>query len=443
MDKVRFLALEIKDEIESNKAYSQIRLSETLKSRDDLSRRDKALITEIVSGSIRMQGAIDWMISRFAKQSLGEIAQTQLNILRIAIYQIVYIGNIPDYAAVDEAVNQSKKKFGVGMSKFTNGLLRNFLRKKDDIKWPDRTSNSVAYLSAYYSHPKWMVKKIIDDLGVDECEKILISDNKRPKISLRVNTVKTTKAKVKEELTELEMDVVESPYADEALVIEDGFFPHHIIGEGKAYAQDISSMIVSHVVGPVAGETVIDMCGGPGGKATHLAQLMENKGKIIVVDKNKRRLTSVQNSAKLLGIEVIELKAGDSTLRVNNLPVADRVLVDAPCSGLGVLSRRADLRWQRSPDDIKDLQAIQRNILKNSANYVKKGGKLIYSVCTFTKEETLDVVDHFMKSRDDFEIDDLSVSEAAKNIAAKNAYIQLMPYDDQTDGMFITRFTRK
>ena len=442
MDKVRLLALKIKDEIDFKRSYSQVQLSETLKDKDDLSRRDKALITELVSGSIRMQGSIDWMISNFASQPLSEMDLTQLNIFRLAIYQIIYIDNIPDYAAVDEAVNQTRNILSNGLSKFTNGLLRNFLRNKKDLKWPSRDSNEVDYLSAFYSHPGWIVKKFIDDFGVEECEKILRADNQRPKVSLRVNTIKNTKDELLNELNELGMTLEENPCVDEAIIIEEGFFPHNIISNGKAYAQDVSSMIVGHVVDPMAGESVIDMCSGPGGKATHLAQLMENNGKVIAVDKSKRRLAAIENSAKILDINIIDLIMGDSSDPLE-LPIADRVLVDAPCSGLGVLSRRPDLRWQRKPGDIADLQAIQMSILSNSANYVRSGGTLVYSVCTFTKEETIGVVDHFLRSRDDFIEDDLSSLNVIDSAMAKKSQIQLMPYDKQTDGMFIARFKKE
>lgn len=441
MDKVRLLALKIKDEIESKRSYSQIEISRTFKNRSDLSRRDKALITEIVSGSVRMQGSIDWMISNFARQPLSEIDPTQLNILRLAIYQIIYIGNIPDYAAVDEAVNQSRDKLGEGVSKFTNGLLRNFLRNKKNLKWPDKR-DKVAYFSAFYSHPKWLVKKLIDDFGVDECEKVLKADNIRPNISLRVNTIKTSKDKVLEELKELGMTTKISPYASEAIIIDEGYFPLNIVDMGHVYAQDVSSMIVSLALDPIAGESVIDMCAGPGGKTTHLAQLMKNEGQIIAVDKNKKRLDTIDSLTKNLGVDIVELMAGDSS-RPLNLPKADKVLVDAPCSGLGVLSRRADLRWQRKESDIDDLQNIQKRILNNSADYVKSGGKLVYSVCTFTKEETLGVVDHFLKSRDDFVVDDIGASSALDNVIVRNNQIQLMPYDENSDGMFISSFKKK
>lgn len=432
--------MHIKDRIDETKKNVQSVMATDLES-SELSREDKALVTEMVYGTFRRQGSLDWIISTFALTDSVKIPLSEKNIIRLALYQILFIDNIPDYAAINEAVEQAKSYYHAGMGSFTNGLLRNVARNKTKIKWPDKNENIIRYLSVYHSHPEWMVEKFLGDFGEAETVNLLEADNERPTVSARVNTLKISRDELSSELLEKGYRTVPGGYVDDSLIGVRSFYPREEIESGKLYLQSEASMLVSRILEPRAGETVIDLCAGSGGKTTHIGQLMRDRGRIIAVDINEIRLQNLREACLRYGVSNCETVSGDAT-KVLNLPIADKVLVDAPCSGLGVLSRRPDIRWNRSPEDIKGMAEVQKKISKRAAGYLKKGGILVYSVCTITPEETVEIIEDVLAS--DITLKLIKIDRERFNLPEDNNpdFLQLLPHRHHTDGMFIAKFKK-
>lgn len=439
----RLLALEIKDQIDRGNGYSNIVLAAGL-SNQQLSPADKALVTELVSGSLRRQGTIDWLIAKYSSTAPEKMPRTEKNILRLAVYQLLFIDNIPDYAAINEAVEQAKNRFHRGMASFTNGLLRAIAKNKDSIPWPDRERFPAEFLSVKNSHPLWLIERWISELGVAKTEKLCEINNERPLVTLRTNTLKLSRSQLLERLALESFEAETGKHTDEAIYLKPSLVPYRLLNEGLFYIQNESSILVGDAVDPKPGDTVIDLCAAPGGKTTHLAQLMANRGEIVAVDINPKRLKLVSDNCDRLGIKICTPVVGDAT-KITELPAADRVLVDAPCSGLGVLARRPDLRWQKKSSDIPELASIQTAILDRAATLLKKGGRLIYAVCTVTKEETVQVADNFLKDHHDF--DPLRLDRVAERVGITlgddRYHLQIWPDRRGLDGMFIAGFKKR
>lgn len=423
---------------EKERGHVQIRLPKALKD-SNLDQREKSLATELVYGVLRARLSLDWLINEFSSKKTKNPDPDIQNILRLGLYQLLYLDRVPDHAAVDTTVEIAKSHLHPSVAKFVNAILRGAGRAKNKLPWPDREENEALFLSVFYSHPRWLVDFWIKELGVETTEALLVSDNERPKVTLRANTLKTVRKNLVEILQGYNIDSEAGNLCPEALIIK-SFIPENIISEGLVYAQNEASIAVGHAVDPSPGQTVIDLCAGPGGKSTHLAQLMENKGRIFAVDVSADRLSLIDQNSRRLGIDIIELIKGDATEPLG-LDSADHVLVDAPCSGLGVLARRPDSRWHKRQEDITRLAELQVNILLTGADYVKEGGFLTYSVCTITRAETKGVVESFMKERSDFHVANITYTGNRGDVNAVGS-VQLHPYEHNTDGMFIARFQR-
>ena len=423
---------------EKERGHVQLRLPKAL-SDSNLDRRERAFVTELVYGVLRSKLSLDWLISEFSSKKTASPDSDTKNVLRLGLYQLLYLDRVPNHAAVDTTVEIAKTHLHPSVVKFVNAVLRGAGRAKNQLPWPDRDKNEALFLSVFYSHPRWLVDFWLKELGVKTTEALLAADNERPKVTLRVNTLKTSKSDLVEVLGGYDIRSEEGQLCDEAVIIK-SFIPDSIISKGLVYAQNEASIAVGHIVEPSAGQTVIDLCAGPGGKTTHLAQLMENRGKIIAVDASADRLSLIDQNSRRLGTSIIELVKGDATERLS-LESADNVLVDAPCTGLGVLARRPDSRWHKRREDIARLADLQVKILLRGADYVKEGGFLTYSVCTITKAETVGVVELFRKQRPDFEPVPIRLKNRGE--VDVTASIQLQPYEHNTDGMFVARFQRR
>ena len=424
-------------ELDERRAYANIYVPAAL-GRSALDDRDRALVTELVYGVVRLKLSLDWLIGKFATRPPAKMEPRVLNLLRLGLYQILYLDRIPDHAAVDTSVELAKAELAPGSDKFVNAILRRAVRERDNLPWPDRGRELIDFLAIYHSHPRWLAKLWLDELGEETTESLLAADNARPKVTLRTNTLKIITADLIEALNREEIDALAGGICPEAVVMAGHNVPDKILKDGLAYVQNEASMAVGHVIHPQPGQTVIDLCAGPGGKASHLAQLMNNSGRIMAVDIHDGRLKLVKDNCRRLGVEIVELMEGDASKPLA-LPEVDHVLVDAPCSGLGVLARRPDSRWQKRLDDVGRLAALQSKILDCAADYVKPGGRLTYTVCTITKAETDGVVSKFVTGHRDFrqapvEVFKLSFKEAP------NA--RFWPHIDGTDGMFIAQFKR-
>lgn len=430
-------------------AYANIELNKVL-GEGNLSGPDRGLATELVYGTLRMQGSIDYILDKFLKKPLSTLTPWIQIILRLGVYQMFYMEKIPDRAAVNEAVNLTKKYGHPGTVKLVNGVLRNIARNRETIVFPLLEKDPVAHISAVYSHPAWLVRRWIGQMGVEETIWLCTADNLPAPVTARTNTLKISRPELLERLAGEGVQAKPGSYAPESIVLEAA----PAIGllssfrEGLFQIQDESSALAAHILGAKPGSRVIDACAAPGGKTTHLAQLMENRGMIKAFDIHQHKLGLIKDNCRRLGIDIVDACSGDSRSLPDSLSQwADYVLVDAPCSGLGVLRRRPDARWNKDDKQIHELVQLQKEILLSAAQTVRPGGLLLYSVCTITLEESTEMAAWFMKNRADFRLEPftgrLPFKPSEKDQAqAAQGMMQMLPHLHGTDGFFTALFRR-
>lgn len=442
----RDLALQIIYQVNEEKAYANLALDKMLNKYPQLDGWDKGLVTELVYGSIRNRGRLDWVLDRFAKPKVNKMDPWIRNILREGLYQLMFLDKIPPSAAVNEAVVLAKKYGKRGSEKFVNGVLRSIQRDQAQLEYPHRGKQPVQYLSVMYSFPQWIVQRWYKNYGMKQTEALCQYFNQPAPLWIRVNTLKMDSLALKEQLEEAGVAVTASQRVPEGLRLESNVELHHmpLFEQGYFIVQDESSMHVARAAAPKPGQRVLDVCSAPGGKTTHLAQLMNNTGQIIACDIHEHRLALIEENCQRLGITNVQthLQDGEHLAEVFDEPF-DVVLVDAPCSGLGVLGRRADARWGKYASDIAELAQLQRSILHQAALVTKPGGTLIYSTCTTTSEENQQVVEDFLAQHEDFSLDEQLPTAWLKQDKGKTGYVQFLPFEDDMDGFFIAKFQRK
>ncbi len=446
LDIPRETALKIIYDITEKGAYSNIALNKNMASAD-LKGVDRAFITEMVYGVTKYKLTLDWFIEQFSSVKLKKISSWVLNILRLGAYQIMFMDKVPDSAACNESVNLSKKYGHQASSRFVNGVLRSLSRNKDSIKYPDSEKDTVRYLSVRYSHPEWMVKEWLSRFGKEFTETLLESNNKIPELTVRVNMLKTTRDQLMEQLKSSGLDVQPGLYCDEALILKGS---SNIAGleafkNGMLQVQGESSMLAGRILDPKPGELVIDVCSAPGGKATHLAQLMKNKGTVIARDIHEHKIKLIEEAALRLGADMVRAEMYDATrLDDNYTGKADRVLADVPCTGFGIISKKPDIKWSRAEGDKKEILGLQKKILDISSSYVKPGGTLLYSTCTIEEDENSGMVKSFLERHKEFEMDDIAdlLPAKLKKPGSQKGMLQLYPNIDGIDGFFIAKMRR-
>lgn len=439
----RKIALDILIDIEENKAYSNITINKYL-SRYNIAPIDKGFITKLVYGVLENKLYLDYIIKQFSRTKFKKINPYIINILRIGLYQICFLDKIPNSAAVNESVKITKQ-INARLSGFVNGILRNYIRNLSKVVLPSCTKNPIGHLSIKYSHPKWLVELWVKEYGVDFTEKLLESNNQPPKLTIRTNTLKINTYDLIDKLKKEGVDCRTGNYVNEAVIIdnmEKSLEDLDSFKEGLFQVQDESSMVVGHVLAPNKDDFVIDVCSAPGGKATHIAELMENKGHILARDIHEHKLNLINQNTKRLGIKIIETNQYDASLLDNSLlNKADKVLIDAPCSGFGIIRRKPEIRYFKESKDIVKLSKLQLDILNTCSKYVKPNGYLIYSTCTIQSEENIGVVNRFLKFNDNFELVDIN-EYLPDRITTDNKYIQLYPHISGIDGFFISKLRR-
>lgn len=446
----RAIALEALYAVDRDEAFSNLALNRVLEKYKP-EKLDRSFITELVYGTLRSVNTLDWVLEKFLTKPLAKLNPWLRNILRMGVYQMMYMDRVPDSAVCNEAVNLTREIGQNGMTRMVNGVLRNVVRNKNDIEFPDIGEEPVKAIAIRYSHPEWLVERWIGEYGISGAEAFCRANNMVPPNSIRTNTLKTDRNKLQSILAEEGIEAIPGALAPETLVI-DGFKSVGSIGAHKTglfMVQDESSTLVGHAVSPVEGSTVIDACSAPGGKSTHLAQLMNNQGRVISADIHPHKMELIQENAARLGINIIETIVLDaSELDRQYKDMADYVLVDAPCSGLGVLRRRPEIRWRKEKKQIQALSGLQGKILDSAALCVKAGGTLVYSTCTVTKEENQDIIEQFLKKHPEFSMESLNPylpeklkdSPGAKSL--EKGYIQFLPHVHGTDGFFIARLRK-
>lgn len=437
----REIALIILNEVYEKKAYANIALARALQ-KYPVSELDRRFITELVYGTVKAGDTLLWILKRFAQKPLHKIEPAVLNILRLGIYQIAFMDKIPASAACNESVNLAKKYANPGAAKFVNGILRSIVRRPEKAALP--SGNKAAEIAVREQHPLWLVKKFIHTFGSEAALSLCRFDNTEPPLVLRTNTLKITRDELIAKLTRLGCTCRPSRLTPEGIICTEhpALAKLTPLSDGLAQVQDESSMLVAHVLGAKPGETVIDSCAAPGGKTTHIAALMNNDGRIIAGDIYEHKLQLISDNAARLGINIIEPKLIDAQNIGDTYPnMADRVLVDAPCSGLGVLRRKADSRWNKAPQLLTELPPLQLSILNSAARALKPGGTLVYSTCTIVPEENDAVVKSFLAAHPDFRLDDINNYLPYKR-RSDTPTLQLLPHKDGTDGFFIAHMTK-
>lgn len=455
VDPIREIVLEVLFKIDSKRGYINIILNELLE-KNKASTRDAAFINEITYGVVRNRNRLDWVISQFSIKDFNKTPILIKNILRMGVYQLLFLEKVPDYAIGNESVQLAKKYGNPNLAKFVNSILRNIIRNRENIYWPDKDREPALYISVVYSHPYWIIKRWLNRFGFKDTVEICKANNKIPTLVIRVNTLKVSRIELKEIFEKENISAKEGIFTEEALYLK-GLpnitkFPAY--QEGLFQIQDEASILVSHLVAPLPGEFIIDVCSAPGGKTTHLAQLMDNKGTVLAMDKNKARLLVVEENCRRLGIQKIKTKPNNGTkLDTNYLKKADKVLVDSPCTGLGVLRRKPDLKWQTyNLERFQQLSRLQGEILSTASNYVKIGGRLIYSTCSTEPEENENVVNEFLDKNPNYELEDLNgfIKERKLKIYKSNQnkqkkFFQIFPglSNLDLDGFFMAKMIRK
>jgi 16S rRNA (cytosine967-C5)-methyltransferase len=406
-------------------------------------------------GVLRWKGKLDWVIRQFSKIIFEKIESETLNILRLGLYQILFLSRTPSSAAVNESVELAKRIRGKGGAGFVNAVLRSAIRQKDEIRYPDIAEEPALRLSVVQSHPLWLVERWVKEMGAEETLKICTFNNQISPLTLRTNTLKTDRKNLIEKLKQKEFSPFPTIYSEEGIVMKDPPPTSELpfIKEGLYIIQDEASQLVTSILDPKPEECILDACAAPGSKTTHIAQKMENRGEIYALDLSKGKIDFIEEMCQRLGIKVVQTIKGDAT-KILPIPQGikfDRILADVPCSGFGTLRRNPDLKWRRGEKEIKRLSELQSSILRNLSVYVKEGGIFIYSTCTVFHEENEDVVEKFLDEHPEFQLDRMDNVASAFIADGKseefhsliqNRFFKTFPPKNNMDGFFVARLIK-
>ena len=445
----RDLALAVLNEADRAPETLETRLQQALGADPRLDARDRAFAVNLVQGVFRWRGRLDWVIRHMARFPFHRIEAGILNILRLALYQILFLDRVPPSAAVNEAVEQAKANGQEHVTRFVNGLLRNALRSGARIPMPDREADEIGFLATQHSYPPWLVRKWVRELGPEAAERLLEASNRIPRVDIRTNTLMG------------EREALMARLKVEGLEVEAGLTPEGVrlgplrrsvqelesFGGGWFQVQDQSAQICSHLLSPRAGERVLDLCAGRGGKSTHLAALMGAEGLVVALDRSHGRLIRLAENAHRMGIRCIQTLAADadrsqSALRAGRF---DCILVDAPCSGLGVIRRHPDIKWNKDERRIRELAAGQRRILQGAVPLLKEGGRLLYVTCTVSRQENEEVVGGLQRSNPEVRQEDLRLWAPAwaQGFMDEQGFFRTFPHVHGMDGFFAALFRRR
>ncbi|MDO4619905.1 MAG: 16S rRNA (cytosine(967)-C(5))-methyltransferase RsmB [Lachnospiraceae bacterium] len=443
----REIIAKILGEINDNGIYSHMAIRGALDRYQYLPRRDRAFINRVCEGTIERMIEIDYIIDCYSTVPVEKMKPLIRDILRSTIYQIRFMDSIPDAAAVNEAVRLTQKKGFYNLKGFVNGVLRSVIRNADSIPYPDEIREPVKYLSVVYSMPEWLVSRWLEEYGPIVTKRILKADlTERPTI-VRFKTDRISKQTIIDSLTSQGVTVKKAPYLPYAYCISDyNYLPSlTAFRNGWIFPQDVSSMLVTEAAAPRRGDYVIDVCAAPGGKSLHMADKMEGFGMIEARDLSADKVSLIQDNIKradLINVRAVMMDALIQDKSSEN--AADIVICDLPCSGLGVISRKSDIKYRVQPDKIDALVELQRAILRNAATYIRPGGHLIYSTCTIGSRENLENVRWFTEHFP-FETESLDpyIPAKLKRLTTAEGYLQLLPGIHESDGFFIARFKKK
>lgn len=442
---VRQVALELLIQVEKSGGFSHLLISNAIK-KSVINEKDEGLLTEIVYGTIESKLTLDYYLAPYIEKQ-KKLNDWVMILLRMSTYQMYFLEKVPSYAVINEAVNIAKQKGHKGIASLVNGVLRNMLRK--GVRNPKEITDTVERLSILTSHPQWLIERWMELYGDKLTEEICVANSTRKLLSVRVNPLKATRMEVIDALTEAGITAKASDITKRGIIILDGnIFKTEVWKSGFISVQDESSMLAAEFLQVEAGMDVLDTCSAPGGKTTFLAEEMNNEGTVMAFDLHANKLKLITDSAKRLGLNNIVTQSADA----RNLPdLLDkqfpRILVDAPCSGFGVIRSKPDIKYSKQLKDIEKLQSIQLEILQSASKLLTEDGKLIYSTCTIERKENEDVVQLFLEKNQQYQVDSTFSEEVLQRfgeVARVTVYgLQLFPQSINSDGFFITRLVKR
>lgn len=444
---IREMALEILLEAERNGAYPNVLLKQTLDKYLYMEKQERAFLTRLVEGTVERKLTLDYYLNHVSKTPVNKCKPVIRCILRMAAYQIFYMDAVPDSAACNEAVKLAQKKGFQTLKGFVNGVLRNLSRRKNEIVMPNEEKEPVKALSAAYSVPEWLVEKVIKEYGMEHGKNMFASLYENVgATTIRVNNSKISTEECAKLLEKEGVHVEKAAYVENALEISDYDSLRFLESFEKGYfqVQDVSSMLVALAANPKLGDTVIDVCAAPGGKSIHVADLLLGTGHVEARDLTDYKVGLIEENITRCGFTNVTAKRADALMFDEAAKEsADIVIADLPCSGLGVLKKKSDIKYRMSQQQIEELAQLQRRILKNAAAYVKPGGTLIYSTCTITKEENDMQVDWILENLplQLVSLEGCMCEELLKNHERKGV-LQLLPGREKTDGFFLAKFQK-
>ena len=436
----RTVAARVLERVEADAAWADLALGAEIK-RASPAPRDVGLATEIVYGTLRWQRYLDWILGPHSRRPLAALDPRVRVLLRMTAYQLLFLERVPSFAAVNDAVTLAggRKR---GVAEYTNAVLRSFSRRGAREREPAPPRDPVDALATRCSFPTWLAARWVARYGAGDAAALMRALNERPPVTLRANTLRLTREVLAQRLAR-EDDVATrpTPHAPDGVIAARGGEPGawRVFAEGACVAQDEASMLIARLLEPRPGETVADVCAAPGTKTTHLAQLMENRGRILALDPQPARLARVDEAVARLGISIVETVP--TTVQETagaRAATCDAVLVDAPCSNLGVVRRNPDMKWRRQPEDLETAAARQREILTAAAAMLKPGGRLVYATCSLEPEENERVVDAFLGRHPEFRVE----APASFPIALDDDILRTRPDRLDTDGFTAVRLRR-
>lgn len=441
----RELVMECLLEITRDGQYSHIALRNLLSKYQYLDKKERAFITRCVEGTLEHMIEIDYIIGQFSKVKVNKMKPVIRTIVRSSVYQLKYMDSVPDSAVCNEAVKLAVKKGFVNLKGFVNGLLRNIARNIEQIEYPKE--DTLEGLSIRYSMPQWILKLWLDEYDI-ETVRIMLEDflEEKPTV-IRCCLNKTSKEALERKLRAENVTVAEHPYLPYALCISDYDYLEALesFREGEFYVQDIGSMLVAEIADPKEGDQVIDVCAAPGGKSLHIADKLAQTGMVEARDLTESKVLLIEENIERAGLHNIKAVQKDASLPdEQSVCSADIVIADLPCSGLGVLGRKTDLKYKLTEAMIEELSGLQKRILTQAGTYVKPGGTLVYSTCTVNQKENQDNVRWFLENFSEFSLArfDHILTDTLKEEAGKDGYLKLLPGIHESDGFFIAKFQR-
>lgn len=439
----REVALHVLTRIDVDDAYSNLLLNQSLQ-QSRLNRQDSALATELVYGTLQRLNTIDFFLSRFVAKGLDKLEPWVRNLLRLSLYQLHWLERIPEHAAVSEAVAIAKRRGHQGISGMVNAVLRSAVRQKSALVVPAGLP-AADRISLEHSHPKWIVSRWIAQFGEETTEAVCRSNNLPPKVSVRVNALKQTRESMLQKLLEQGIAAEASAIASAGVIVTSG--GNMALSEwyqnGELSIQDESSMLVAEAVDPKPGMHVLDCCAAPGGKTAHMAERMNDTGRIWAADLHEHKRQLIEEQSRRLGLTCIRTLTEDARKLPEHFALAsfERILLDAPCSGLGVIRRKPDVKWSKQAGDISEIAELQYEILSQVQRLLRPDGVLVYGTCTLSSEENEELMLRFLREHRDFELSPLPEHPLHDMRSRGMAYI--LPHEYRSDGFFIARIKRK